>query len=64
MRMSDEVAAMVRLRALGWVAVGTRVALRPPHRSVRAGLPHTVAWCTDRLVGAEELGGVGERPLS
>ena len=23
-----------------------------------------LAWCTDRLVGAEELGGVGERPLS
>ncbi len=24
----------------------------------------TLAWRTDRLVGAEELGGVGERPLS
>jgi hypothetical protein len=23
----------------------------------------TPAWCTDRLAGAEELGGVGERPL-
>jgi hypothetical protein len=22
------------------------------------------AWCTDRLAGAEELSGVGERPLS
>ena len=27
-------------------------------------LPHVLAWCTDRSVGAEELGGVGERPLS
>ena len=24
----------------------------------------TPAWCTDRLAGAEELSGVGERPLS
>src|SRR3954454_14742863 len=25
---------------------------------------HVTAWCTDRLAGAEELSGVGERPLS
>jgi hypothetical protein len=27
-----------------FVAVGTLVDQRPPHRSVRAGLPHTCAW--------------------
>jgi hypothetical protein len=25
---------------------------------------HERAWCTDRLVGVEELGGVGERPFA
>src|SRR3954467_10766621 len=27
------------------------------------GFGHEAAWCTDRLVGVEELGGVGERPF-
>jgi hypothetical protein len=37
-------------RAIGRIAVGTQVALRPPHRSVRAQLRHT----------APTLGGDGE----
>src|SRR4051812_17748898 len=30
----------------------------------RSEKPQRPAWCTDRLAGAEELSGVGERPLS
>src|SRR3954464_11021212 len=39
----------------------------PAKRANRAMLTSTMrwasAWCTDRLAGAEELSGVGERPL-
>src|SRR5215213_5402574 len=31
--------------------------------ATEAGLGAPGAWCTDRLVGVEELGGVGERPF-
>src|SRR3982750_2883967 len=36
-------------------------------RALKAEMDHHLAreaaWCTDRLAGAEELGGVGERPF-
>lgn len=38
---ADWSAEAVAERWLGLVAVGTPVARRPPHRSVRAALPHT-----------------------
>ena len=36
----------------------------PDARNPGTAGAQTRAWCTDRLAGAEELSGVGERPLS
>src|SRR5215208_5511114 len=38
--------------------------VKPRTRSSSLAWPRRSAWCTDRLAGAEELSGVGERPLS
>src|SRR5918998_6398853 len=57
----------MRLRA--WTAASTSVARRSsvcarnPSPVTCFHLPMAVAWCTDRLVGAEELSGVGGRPF-
>src|SRR4051794_27693872 len=37
---------------------------RPKGKTPPQDLRRTTAWCTDRLAGAEELSGVGERPRS
>ena len=38
---------LARVACKNWVAVGTLVARRPQHRSVRAGLPHTATLNSD-----------------
>src|SRR3954465_8255212 len=60
-----EVRLKVEATALGFVdaliALG-RYQIRPALPYVPGG-EIVGAWCTDRLVGVEELGGVGERPF-
>ena len=54
------------LNAAGWSPLPLAVQEAGRAGVSRKGRPWelALAWCTDRLVGAEELGGVGERPLS
>src|SRR5690349_17504872 len=54
---------LARSVGLGPVRSPARLARTEQLSRIRSGWPRSTAWCTDRLVGVEELGGVGERPF-